>query len=221
MALGVGLSISLFPMSLVVAGVSLVVAVRAGHGRWWGLTAVAGAVGFLMGVTSGGWALPTSFFDFAPAVLVGWGGLGALVGGILRGIGSRRRWSPRWGSAILEAAVGLALVAVASSAYLSFLNRPTVVLQDGRRAAVVEMRADTFLPERIVGKTGERVAVLVRNRDWYGHTFTVGKLGVDVYVGPLAERLVELPGRSGEYVLTCEVTGHEEMRGTVRITEGG
>lgn len=222
MALGVGLSISLFPSSLALVGLLVLLAWRLRRGRSRVLVVLAGALGLLSGGTSGAWNLPASFFDFAPAVLSVVGGVGASVGGVLLRIDGRSEWRPAWGSAALEGLAGGALVAVALSAYLSFVDRPTILLPDGRRAAVVEMQGDVFLPGTVEGEGGEPLAVLVRNRDWYAHTFTVAELGVDVYVGPLAERLVELPGgRGGRYTLTCAVTGHEEMRGRVLLGEGG
>ena len=63
------------------------------------------------------------------------------------------------------------------------------------------------------------------NDDLIIHTFTVQtldieitKLDIDITVGPKSETLVELPPlEPGDYPYTCEVPGHEEMKGTLVV----
>ena len=63
---------------------------------------------------------------------------------------------------------------------------------------------------------------MVENEDLIIHTFTIEDLDIDVTVGPRSETLVELPAMEpGVYKYTCEVPGHEEMKGTLQVADGG
>jgi heme/copper-type cytochrome/quinol oxidase subunit 2 len=65
---------------------------------------------------------------------------------------------------------------------------------------------------------GETV-LLLRNQNWIAHTFHSDDLGIDVYLAPNSERVVEVRAKApGTYAFSCDVTGHEMMVGTLRVT---
>ena len=62
--------------------------------------------------------------------------------------------------------------------------------------------------------------------DSYAHTFTIDDLEIDEYVPPQSDKLItfdiDVPSNSDgaakrRFVLSCSVTGHEEMVGTVVV----
>jgi plastocyanin len=100
---------------------------------------------------------------------------------------------------------------VAAGALLLALAHPP-----GRAAEVIVItELDRFAPDEIEVLTGG--TVLVRNRDWYAHTFTLEDLHISVYVPPHGERRIELPAAPGSYRLSCEIPGHGAMLGEVHI----
>jgi len=70
------------------------------------------------------------------------------------------------------------------------------------------------------------VRILVRNTDSYSHSFTIDDLAVDEYIPPRTDRLlrlrVDIPrtleaAAARGLVLSCVVTGHEDMVGRVIV----
>lgn len=173
-----------------------------------------------LGTNAFGLGHPNSAFDFVPALFALVGGSATVAGGI-GGLVARTRRAERVPTRrqrrALRTASGALAAALVVSAVLTVVARPTVLLDDGRRATFVLNRSDVFLP-RVVQVDGSDGVVLVRNEDDYAHTFTAFDIGLDVYVGPRAERTIDVPQADpGTYRLTCEVTGHEAMTGTLRI----
>lgn len=192
--------------------------------RWKRGLVPAGLVGLAAALALGtnvfGLRHPNSAFDFVPALfaLIG-GGAAALgaVGGILARIRRTERVPTPRQRRRLRMASGALAAALVVSAVLTVVARPTTTLDDGREATFVLNRTDVFFP-RVVQVDASDAVVVVRNDDDYAHTFTAFDVGVDVYIGPRAERTIEIADvRPGTYRLTCEVTGHEAMTGTLRV----
>ena len=82
------------------------------------------------------------------------------------------------------------------------------------------MRAVKFEPEVLTVQTGKSGKVLVTNRDFTVHTFTIKELGVDVSLHGRAEAIVELPGIApGTYDYVCTIPGHEKMTGKLVVVD--
>lgn len=121
--------------------------------------------------------------------------------------------------------VAIALMAAAVTALCAYslvvtLSRPSsVTLPSGREAVVIEAHEDRWVPRTFVVDADAGTLVLVRNPDWIAHTFAVPELGIDVYVAPRGEHVVELQQADARtYRFECSVTGHEEMTGTFRVS---
>jgi hypothetical protein len=165
---------------------------------------------------------PDSFIDFVPSVLLLAGTATAFVGGTVELV-QRRRHTER-ASTLRErvlVTVGVAtLMAVASySAFVTFSRDAGAVLPDGRTVIAISADEDRWIPNTIALRSPGATLLLVRNPDWFAHTFVVDALDIDVYVGPRSEHVVEVPApATGTYGFACGVTGHEAMVGTLRVT---
>jgi plastocyanin len=87
------------------------------------------------------------------------------------------------------------------------------------QAGDVDVRAvDTeFVPAKLEIE-GPRVAIFIENKDLTAHTFTIDELGVDEAIPGGGSARVEVSGVDpGVYDYYCEVTGHEDMKGTLTI----
>ena len=163
---------------------------------------------------------PDSFIDFVPSVLLLAGTATAFVGGAVELV-QRRRHTERPSTLRERVLVGVGavtLIAVASySAFVTFSGDAGASLPDGRTAIAIEADEDRWIPSTISVSTVGETLLLVRNPDWFAHTFVVYALGIDTYVAPRSERIVEVPAPAkGSYRFACGVTGHEAMVGTLR-----
>jgi heme/copper-type cytochrome/quinol oxidase subunit 2 len=163
-----------------------------------------------------------SFVDFGPAVLaLGGAGL-AWVSSIVAIVRYRRGTDPAAPRAERAAIVVYGLVLAGVCVYslgLTLSRASRVTLPDGRDAVVLTTAEDRWLPRTFTVPAGAGTLVLVRNPDWIAHTFAVAELGIDVYVAPRAERVVEIaPPSAKTYAFECSVTGHERMNGTLRAS---
>ena len=162
-------------------------------------------VGMLLFWTAFGLALPASFFDFVPGLLVLPGALLALVAGIAsiragrRGDAGTHPKEPR----VIRGIVGVVGLLAVVSAVLTLVGRETVSDEDAAAADLVIELADFEFDAASYELAGGST-VLVRNDDPLTHTFTVDALDVDVSLTPGSEKLVEIPDEPGTYVLYCE-----------------
>ena len=157
--------------------------------------------------TAFGLALPDSFFDFVPGLLVLPGVLLAIVATIVsirsktrerrEGAGARRA------AAAIVGAVGLLAVV---SAVLTVTGRDTVPEAAAAEADLtIDVHDFEFGDLHEDGYDVEAGAtILVTNDDPLFHTFTVDALGIEEDLGPGDEVLVTLPEDSGAFVLFCE-----------------
>ena len=165
---------------------------------------IALAIGMLLFWTAFGLGLPSSFFDFVPGILVLPGALLAL-GGTITALVSRSR-GRAVGSGERRAALAIVtLIGVLGglSAVLTVTGRDTVpdaVAEDAD--LVVDLKDFEFDESSYEIPAGG--TVLVTNDDPFAHTFTVDDLDIDVDMGPGDEKIIEIPGEPGTYVLYCE-----------------
>jgi plastocyanin len=75
-----------------------------------------------------------------------------------------------------------------------------------------------FVP-RTLEATGGKVTVAVRNRDLFWHTFTIGRLGVDIKAPVGRLRSATFEARPGTYSFYCRLPTHAAlgMRGTLTV----
>lgn len=151
-------------------------------------------------------ALPTSFFDFVPAIVVLPGALLA-IGATVAAIRAQKRGDlvtrPEGGEARAIAIVlSVVLVLAGVSGVLTALGRDTV--DDPSVAASTVTTSDfEFDEDSYAVAPGDQI--LVTNDDPFFHTFTVDGLDIDVDLLPGSEKLVTIPtGAEGSFVLYCE-----------------
>jgi hypothetical protein len=177
---------------------------------------------------SGDLAHPQSFADFVPAFLrlVGFAAAvaGAWIGRRARRTRTLHRATRRERLGLRIATVAVIGVAVASYA---LTRSARTVLRTPEGALVVWTDGDEFDPDELHLSSG-RVQILVRNTDSYAHSFTIDDLTIDEYVPPESDKLltldVDVPSTLADeaargLVLSCVVTGHESMEGTVVIED--
>jgi plastocyanin len=202
-----GLDIGEFVVFLLITGaVPLIAAFLVWRfGTWAKVVGIIVALlaAFMLFWTAFGLAEPASFFDFVPGLLVIPGALLAIVSCVAAIVAGRRGHTSATAvggeAKAIRIALGVVVVLAVVSAGLTFAGRSTVDAADV--AATVEMTDFEFDPESLSVAAGD--SVLVKNSDPFVHTFTVEELDIDVSLGPASEEVVEIPDRSGTYVLFC------------------
>ena len=75
-----------------------------------------------------------------------------------------------------------------------------------------------FVPTELSIQAGQNAKIVVKNRDFGVHTFTIEDLDIDIMVVGGAEKLVSLAVPSAEtYQYACEIEGHDDMKGTLTV----
>ena len=121
-------------------------------------------------------------------------------------------------NALRGIAVVVAVVVVVSGV-ITLAARDTV--EEAERAGAIEvlMKRTKFKTERLEGKAGETLRLVLKNDDLYIHTFTIEELDIDVTVGPRGEKSLELtPADAGTFEYVCTLPGHESMKGTLKVS---
>jgi hypothetical protein len=212
---------------LIVGGIAGGVALTIYLWRPWGLV-VGIAVG-LIGITfsldsfSENVGSPDSFFDFAYRPVFALAGTLLLLGGSSAGAVQhfRHRTSTQGPRPVVAAVFGvLAVVVILSvtSAILTFSGVDKISAAE-REGATTISAVDFKFDQSSLGVSSEGTARLVlSNRDFIVHTFTIEELDVDTKIGPRGERFVVLKSPPpGTYQFFCRITGHEAMRGTLHV----
>ena len=188
------------------------------------VAAVTGALGLVNAVPflDYGISNPHSFFDFIPNVLNIVGALIALGAGVTAYIRDRRGDSRTLATGtemVVTLGIAMALVSlVVFSIIATATQRATVSAEDRQQALTIDMKDFEFKPGNITLSAGAVFQAVIKNRDILLHTFTINDLDIDYEVGPDSEILVKLgPPESGTYEFTCEVPGHEDMKGTLVV----
>ncbi|MCI0903053.1 MAG: cupredoxin domain-containing protein, partial [Chloroflexi bacterium] len=136
----------------------------------------------------------------------------------------RRRGAPRTTATRGErrtfgVIVMVLLVLVILSGVLHIVGRTTVSAGAKSGAIVVEMKNSYLMPERLELRAGEITRILVKNNDFFIHTFEIDELGVDYTVLPFGEVLIELrPTNTGEFTFRSEANMTGDMEGTLVVT---
>jgi plastocyanin len=152
---------------------------------------------------------PSSFLVFSTTLAA----LAAAIVGVVAMVGFLRGWP----SAAAGQVGVAALVVLVLGVGLSVLASLFVSNQGAEPGDLAFKASDTkFKPSTAQTKAG-RASVHVGNEDLSRHTFTIEALGVDLEVPAGKSRRVEFDARPGTYTYTCEVNGHEDMKGTLTV----
>ncbi len=114
----------------------------------------------------------------------------------------------------------MALVALAIlSGTLHIVGLTTVSTQAEAGAIVVEMRNSYLAPDRLEIPVGETTRIVVKNNDFFVHTFEIDELRVKHTVLPFSELLIELrPADAGEFTYESRAPMTGDMEGTLVVT---
>ena len=196
-------------------------------GRW--ALVVAAVWGFLN--LWWGWLLvlslsyPNSFFDFVLPLLLTVGALLAVVGAIVAFV-QQRRGTVRTVSSRPErrtfGAIAVALLALSVlSGTLHIAGLTTVSAEAEAGAIVVEMRNSYLAPDRLEISLGETTRIVVKNNDFFVHTFEIEALGVKHTILPFSKLLIELrPANTGDFTYRSKAPMTGDMKGTLVVTDG-
>ncbi len=167
---------------------------------------------------------PNSFFDFALPLLLTVGALLAVVGAIVAFVqqrrGTARASATRAERGTFGAIAGVLLGLVILSGGLHVAGRTTVSTEAEAGATVVEMRNSYLAPERLEIPVGETARLVVKNNDFFVHTFELDELGVKHTVLPFSELLIDLqPTNTGEFTYRSEAPMTGDKEGTLVVTQ--
>ena len=177
--------------------------------------------GILLGISL---SYPNSFFDFVLPLLLTVGALLALVGAIVAFVQQRRgtvrtvstRAERRTFGAIVVALLALVIL----SGTLHIVGLTSVSTEAELGAMLVEMRNSYLAPDRLEISLGEEARIVVKNKDFFVHTFEIDELGVKHTVLPFSELLIELrPTNTGEFTYESKAPMTGDMKGTLVVTQ--
>ena len=177
-----------------------------------------------------GWLLflalsyPNSFFDFVLPLLLTVGALLAVVGAIAAFV-QQHRATTRTAATRAErrtfgaiAVVLLGLVILSGTLHIVGLTSVSAEVEAG--AMVVEMRNSYLAPDRLEIPLGETTRIVVKNNDFFVHTFEVQELGVKHTILPFSELLIDLrPNNTGEFTYRSKAPMTGDMEGTLVVTQ--
>ncbi|MDP8975962.1 MAG: cupredoxin domain-containing protein [Actinomycetota bacterium] len=152
---------------------------------------------------------PSSFLVFSTTFAA----LVAAIVGVVAMVGFLRAWPSAAAGRLGVAAVVVLVLGVGLSVLASLF-----VSNEGAEPGDLALKASNieFDPRALQAKAGP-LGVHVGNEDLSRHTFTIEALGVDLEVPAGKSRRVEFDARPGTYTFTCEVNGHEDMKGTLTV----
>jgi len=164
-----------------------------------------------------------SFFDFVLPLLLTVGAFLAVVGAIVAFV-QQRRGTARTAATRPErrtfgaiAVVVLGLVILSGTLHITGLTSVSIEAEAG--ATVVEMKNSYLAPDRLEIPVGETTRIVVKNNDFFVHTFEIDELGVKHTILPFSELLIELrPTNTGEFTFQSEAPMTGDMEGTLVVT---
>ena len=192
-------------------------------GKW---ALVAAALWGLVNLGLWGWLVilalsyPHSFFDFVLPLLLTVGALLAAVGATVAFVQQRRgntrtsatRAEQRTFGAFAVVLLGLVIL----SGILHITGLTTVSAEAEAGATVVEMKNSYLAPDRLEIPVGETARLVVKNNDFFVHTFELDELRVKHTVLPFSEILIELrPTIAGEFTYRSKARMTGDMEGTL------
>jgi plastocyanin len=162
-------------------------------------------------------AFPASTSDFVINLVSLGGGLLAVIAAIA--LFKARDLDAR--SNVARALLGVVGALVVLGTIGSVAARLTREDPLGQEQDVTVTAEDTeFSPVEISSPTN--VSVFIENEDLTAHTFTIDELGIDEAIpGGGSARAVVEDAEPGTYEFRCEVTGHDDMKGTLTVGQPG
>ena len=116
--------------------------------------------------------------------------------------------------------VGAILISATIMSALTLHNRANATLAE--REIHLTAKNFTFTPDTITLKKGEPVVLVLTSQD-RKHGFSLRAFGVRADVNPgESARIRFTPDKAGKFTFSCDVfcgDGHEEMTGTIVVTE--
>ena len=165
-----------------------------------------------------------SFFDFVLPLLLTVGALLTVVGAIVAFVqqrhGTARTASTRPERRIFGAIAVVLLGFVILSGTLHITGLTSVSTEAEAGATVVEMKNSYLAPDRLETPVGETTRIVMKNNDFFVHTFEIDELGIKHTVLPFSELLIELrPTNTGEFTFRSHAPMTGDMEGTLVVTE--
>jgi plastocyanin len=108
--------------------------------------------------------------------------------------------------------LGIALVVVSLVA--------TVMVEDDERQEgdVLVVAENTEYPGNVTASAGA-IGFFIENKDRVRHTFVIDEEDVKEEVPASTDRRLEVTLEPGTYEFYCDVPGHEDMKGTLEVTQ--
>ena len=167
---------------------------------------------------------PNSFFDFVLPLLLTVGAFLAVAGAIVAFVQQRRGTARTVLTRVERRSLGaiaaalLALSVLSGSLHIAGLTAVSDEAEAG--AIVVEMRNSYLVPDRLVIPVDETARIVVKNNDFFVHTFLIDELGVEYRILPFSERLIELrPTSTGDFIYLSKAAMTGDMEGTLVVTQ--
>ncbi len=166
---------------------------------------------------------PNSFFDFGLGVPIILYLIPVVIGGIVAYVqhhrGSTRTEVTEIEQYLFAAITAVVVALMVTSGVLHIVSLESVSAEDKAGSILMDMKETKFVPDQLRIPAGKPATLLVRNRDFVVHTFTIEELGIDVSFVPGTEKLVEVPASlAGKTLkLVCTIPGHDEMKGTLTV----
>ncbi len=177
-------------------------------------TAVTGAIYQVFGVFQ-----PFSPIEFVTGLLILFGYLYALIGGIIAVVRHRsERHASTLSERVKQAVLALIAVGTVVSVVGFLFTRDTVAEAQASGATLVDMGAFEFQPENVTTAQGQ--PLLFTNTDAWAHDFTLEEFDIYEYLGPGSEALVDVSAvPPGTYTFFCALHTFDDdgMVGTLTI----
>ncbi|MCH7737073.1 MAG: cupredoxin domain-containing protein [Chloroflexi bacterium] len=201
-------------------------------GLMWRFNKWALVVGAIWGFVNlwWGWFLilalsyPNSFFDFVMPLLLTFSalltGVGATVALVQQRRGTARIAATRTERRTFGAIAIVLLGIVILSGILHIAGRTTGSAEAKAGATVVQMKNSYLAPERLELRVGETAIILLKNNDFFLHTFEIDEFAIERTVLPFGELLIELrPTNTGEFTFRSKAYMTGDMEGTLVVTK--
>ncbi|MEA2447061.1 MAG: hypothetical protein QOK47_698 [Actinomycetota bacterium] len=176
-------------------------------------------VGMIFVLANLPFALPTLFalnspFEFILNLLFLLGGFGTIIGAVNLVRGNEGVGSPGPGRWLLLSTAAVVLLSAVSIVVKLTDEQATARPNDIRLIA-----EDTEFSNTHIVTNNERVSVFVENKDIFSHTFEIEELDVHLDLPGSSKKRIDFDAPLGEYEFRCTIPGHDDMRGTLVVSE--